>query len=133
MSEPVTQWDIPLTVDLGELVELYHRHARALTMHRHGIDVLTAEQVETHALAELATATALSRRVQAGRWIIAIEALAAGSTVERVRWALSLDEDELRAGIRGWANAQRRLQQIDADRHAEVLALLDRAEVVSHA
>lgn len=40
---------------------------------------------------------------------------------------MGLDVDELHAGLRAWANGQRRHGLIDDARHAEVLALLGEA------
>lgn len=86
--------------------------------------VLNDAERAGHALAELACSAALSERALSGRWVVACEALDAGAGHEQVAAATGLEADELVAGLRGWANGQRRRGLISEDRHAAVLALL---------
>ncbi|HEX2296977.1 MAG TPA: hypothetical protein VHH34_00415 [Pseudonocardiaceae bacterium] len=129
MAEPTRPGGIPHSMLLGDLAEHAQRHAAALFDHRLGITSLGDTERGGHALAELAYTAALSERALHGRWVVVCEALDAGKNHEQVAAAMNLDVDELRAGLRSWARNQLRQGLIDADRHAEVLALLGEPEV----
>lgn len=106
---PASPRQISHTVPLRALADAYQAHAGALVYHTHGIgEPLRSEQVAAHALADLATSHALASRVLAGRWCAVRDALAAGATIAAVATAMELDADEVAAGLRSWAEGQRR-------------------------
>ena len=113
MPEPTRPGEIPHSVRLAELAAHVQRHTGALFDHRLGVAPLTDADRTGHALAELAYATALAERAQAGRWVYACEALGAGASHAQVADALGLDMEELHAGIRSWARTQLRQGLID--------------------
>lgn len=124
MADPTRPGEIADDATPGELAQQRQRHAMALVNHRYGIAVLGDAERAGRCLAVLACSAALAERAQTGRWVYAVEALAAGAGHEQVAAATGLEADELVAGLRAWANGQRRGGLIDADRHGEVLALL---------
>ena len=124
MSEPTRPGEIPHSAPLVELADNAVRHTGALFDHQCGIAALTDAGRVGHALAGLAYQHALAERALHGRWVMACEALDAGSTHGQVADAMGLDVEELCAGLRSWARTQLREGLIDDARHARVLALL---------
>jgi hypothetical protein len=125
VSTPTRPGDLPPSAGLRDLADGYHRHALLLVEHRHGIRVLTAEQLAEHALAALAYSHALSERALHSRWSIAADALAARTSLEVVGAAMGgLDADELRAGLGRWVRGQRQAGLMPDERCGQVLGFL---------
>jgi len=83
----------------------------------------TAEQVVVDSLVALEGVTDTVRRLKAGRWHFAADALTAGASLERTADAMGLTLDALRAGLESWAARRRELGLIDGPRFAELLRL----------
>jgi hypothetical protein len=126
MSEfPTRPGDIPYTVALAELAELHAGHRSRLVDHRHGLsEPLTADEFRCHALAVLAYQAALTERAAQGRWVAAVDALAASTDPQDVAAAMGLDVEQLRIGAGMWASGQHREGLISPERYADVLALI---------
>jgi hypothetical protein len=122
---PTRPADLPLTASLRQLLHALHMYQGPLVDARHGIgDPAPAEQLARHAVALLAVEHALADRVLASRWVNVADALTYGATVEPVAAAMDLTAIEVAAGLRSWADVQRRFGQITDVEHDAVLALL---------
>jgi len=87
--------------------------------------VLTESQRGAHAVGALVYSHALSERALHPRWSIAVDALSAGATVEAVGAAMGgLEPDELRAGLRRWADGQHHEGLITEARRRQARALV---------
>lgn len=107
MIAPRRPGDVPTLAALADVIATIDRHRGALVNHRVGIgDPLGAEQVVTHALADLAVSHALADRLLWHRWLTVVEALTAGATLAEVAAACGLDVDEVQVGLRAWADGQ---------------------------
>ena len=125
MNDPTRPDAMPHTTSLRELAERYHEHVLPLIEHRCEIVVLTDAQRGTHAIGALVYSHALSERALHPRWSIAVDALSAGATAEAVGAAMGgLEPDELRAGLRRWADGQHREGLITEQRRRQVRALV---------
>jgi hypothetical protein len=126
MSEfPERPADIPPDVSLAALGERYQEHRWALLDHRHGLsEPLTADEFRRHALAVLAYQAALTERAAQGRWIAAVDALAANTDPFAVAAAMGIDVEQVRIGIGVWASGQCREGLITPERYADVVALI---------
>jgi len=125
MNDPTRPDAMPHTASLRELAERYHEHVLPLIEHRCEIVVLTDAQRGAHAVGALIYSHALSERALHPRWSIAVDALSAGATVEAVGAAMGgLDPDELRAGLRRWADGQHHAGLITEARRRQVRALV---------
>lgn len=106
---PTTPDEVPAGIGLVALVQALsdHRTEVLLARPRVGEDAAAADGVFAHATAALALQQTLLDRLQAGRWSLVRDALAAD--VERaadVAAACGLDGDEVAAGLRRWADGQ---------------------------
>jgi hypothetical protein len=126
MSEfPDRPSDIPDDVSLAALGERYQQHRWALLDHRHGLsEPLGADEFRRHALAVLVYQAALVERAGVGRWVAAIDALAANTDPQAVAAAMGLDVEQLRIGIGVWASGQHREGLIDDARYEQVMDLV---------
>ena len=125
MNDPTRPDAMPHTTSLRELAERYHEHVLPLIEHRHKIVVLSDAQRGAHAVAALVSSHALSERALHPRWSIAVDALSAGATVDAVGAAMGgLAPDELRAGLRRWADGQHHEGLLTEQRRRQVRALV---------
>jgi hypothetical protein len=86
--------------------------------------------VAAHGLAALAIGHEIAARAVSVRWVHACEAIEHGATVAQVAAALDVSVDEVRDGLRTWADRQRRHWTMTADQHAAVVALVaDRSDL----
>lgn len=107
---PRTPRDVPDPFPYADFATAVAEHRGRLVDARHGLgDPQPADQVVTHAVAALATAHALAERVLWARWCDARDALAHGASVDDVARAMELSRSAVRAGLRGWADGQQRL------------------------
>ncbi len=83
----------------------------------------TPEQVVVDSLAALEFTADTVRRLEAGRWQFAANALTAGASLERTADAMGLTPAALRFELALWAAQRRHLGLIDEQRYAEVLRL----------
>ena len=83
----------------------------------------TPAQVVVDSLAALEFTADTVRRLEAGRWQFAANALTAGASLERTADAMGLTPAVLRAGLESWAMWRRELGLIDGQRYAELLRL----------
>ena len=60
----------------------------------------------------------------ASRWVTVADALTYGATIDQVATAMDLTSVEVAAGLRSWADGQRRFGHITDAEHDAVLALL---------
>lgn len=107
--------DHPLDELLAERHRAVVRLAGAPRAERRGSVPLAME-----GLTVLSHSHAAAEALLRSRWFTAREVLAAGAEVRTVARAMGLDPDEVRMGVRQWADAQ---GMTDAE-YAEVLALL---------
>lgn len=119
---PVRPDEVPET-HIETLAGLYRQHADALMRHRLGQDPLTGDDVRCHAIAVLVYQHTLAERVLWGRWVCAVDALAAGASHEQVAVAMTLEPGELQERLTAWADDQLGFGYMTAARHAEVLLL----------
>jgi len=83
----------------------------------------TPAQVVIDSLAALEFTADTVRRLEAGRWHFAANALTAGADVQRTADAMGLTLDALRIGLASWAGTRRGLGLIDEQQSAELLRL----------
>lgn len=107
-----------------------YRYQQTLTEQRLKLTApLPREDVETQALAGAAHFTVLGERAEATRFEMAVAALEADATHERVAEALGIaDPTDMCLAVGVWVSAQRRRGLIDAERHDRILALLRDSE-----
>lgn len=117
---------MPATVSLGRLLEGFLDHGRTVLGARVGVhpQPLTRDEVARHALARIVCARALVERVAGGQWDSVYEALDHGATLDDVAAAAGLDRDEVRTGLRSWAERERTADRLDDQEYDAVLALL---------
>lgn len=126
MSEdfPTRPSDISLYLTLQELAERSAEHLTPLIAAPHRTEHLHPDTLAAHALAWLAYRTELAERASHGRWVTAVDALAAGASLEQVGEAMGVKPAAVRDGIAAWASGQRYEGFIDHDRYEQVMALL---------
>lgn len=117
---------------LRELLETYTADSgRLIDAQLAGATEWASFRLAEDALEALACGQALADALMSQRWVYVADALRYGAEVRTVARALGLDEDEVRAGLRSWADGQVRLRTetgslgISDAEHDEVLALLD--------
>jgi hypothetical protein len=125
VAMPARPGDIPHTASLHQVLDALHAHQGRLVDARHNIgDPIPAGMLARHAVALLAVEHALADRVLAARWVTAGEALTYGATIKQVATAMDLTAVEVAAGLRSWADGQRRFGHFTHAEHDAVLALL---------
>lgn len=124
---PTRPGDPGCDVALPALAECHAHHLWKVTADRHGFDgAPDHEQLAAHCLTVLATGTELTSRVEATRWLTAVDALSAGATLDQVAVATDTHPDDLPVFLANWAAGQRRHGHITDARYDEVMALLRR-------
>ncbi|MPZ64555.1 MAG: hypothetical protein GEU83_03220 [Pseudonocardiaceae bacterium] len=118
--------EIPHTVPLVTLAERYSAHRWPLLRASAGVGSLSPAELAAHTLAALAFQAALADRAQAGRWVTARDALAAGADLAAVAAAMDLDVDAVAVGLREWADGQRAYGWMSDAEHKRVTALATR-------
>ncbi len=122
---PTSPFDVCHEVDLVELAERYTDHRFCVYRHRYDVAPLPAGEFAEHCLGALVYQAVLADRASAGRWVYAVDALAAGATDEQVASAMGIATCEgLHAGLAGWAEGQPRAGLMTAARYVEVLELI---------
>ena len=119
---PARPDEVPET-SIHTLAGLYRRHADALVRHRAGTEPLAGDDIRAHAMAVLVYQHTIAERVLWGRWVCAVDALAAGASHEQVAVAMCLEPGELQVLLTAWAGDQLDFGYMTAARYAEVLRL----------